>query len=278
MWCRTPPHQSGNKDRGFAGRSGREQEILPCVPKDGQLEENDSVKVVNEIHRRVLIVDDEQAICELIEKTVSTAGMDALVLNNSSQAARALSAAKFDLVFLDFHMTAPDGVELARQVRQTRSNRMTPVVLISDDQRPSVVSVGFEAGASFMLYKPIDKERLQKILRATQTTVERERRRTRRVPVQNRVQLRSGAEQIEGETIDMSLSGMLVRAQRALAPGTRLHLSLHLSPGTKPLAGLGTVARLTSRNYMGIHLEQVDSKESERLEEFLLPLIPDVNR
>jgi len=67
------------------------------------------------MHRRVLIVDDEQATCELIERTVSTAGMDALVLNNSSQAARALSAGKFDLVFLDFHMSAPDGVELARQ-------------------------------------------------------------------------------------------------------------------------------------------------------------------
>jgi hypothetical protein len=70
---------------------------------------------------------------------------------------------------------------------------------------------------------------------------------------------------------------MPVRAQRALAPGTRVHLSLHLSPGTKPLVGLGTVARLTSSNHMGIHLEQVDSRESERLEEFLLPLIPEVN-
>jgi len=94
------------------------------------------------MHRRVLIVDDEQATCELIERTVSTAGMDALVLNNSSQAARALSAGKFDLVFLDFHMSAPDGVELARQVRLTRSNRTTPVVSISDDQRPSVVRSG----------------------------------------------------------------------------------------------------------------------------------------
>jgi len=229
------------------------------------------------MHRRVLIVDDEPATCELIERTVNTAGMAALVLSSSAQAARALNCGKFDLVFLDFHMTEPNGVELARQVRQTRSNRTTPVILISDDQRPSVVSVGFDAGASFMLYKPIDKERLQKILRATQSTVERERRRTRRVPVQSRVQLHSGAEHIEGETINMSLSGMLVRAQRALAPGTRVRLSLHLSPGTKPFAGLGTVARLASGNQMGIHLEQVDSRESERLEEFLLPLIPEAS-
>ena len=83
------------------------------------------------MQRRVLIVDNEAATCELIERTVNVAGMNALVLSNSSQAARALSGAKFDLVFLNFHMSGPDGVELARQVRQTRSNRTTPVILIS---------------------------------------------------------------------------------------------------------------------------------------------------
>lgn len=229
------------------------------------------------MHRRVLIVDEESATCDLIEKTVNTAGMEALVLSNSSQAARALSGPKFDLVFLNFHMGAPDGVELARQVRQTRSNRTTPVILISDDQRPSVISVGFEAGASFMLYKPIDKERLQKILRATQNTVERERRRTRRIPVQSRVQLRSAGEDIEAETIDMSLSGMLVRARRPIAPGTHVQMSMHLMPGTRPITGLGSVVRTVGANQMGIHIERLDSHADERLEEFLLPLIPEVN-
>jgi CheY-like chemotaxis protein len=94
------------------------------------------------MNRRVLIVDDEPAVCQLIEKTVNTAGMDALVLNNSSQAVQILRSGKFDLVFLDFHMNAPDGVELTREVRQTRANRTTPVILISDDQRPSAVAVG----------------------------------------------------------------------------------------------------------------------------------------
>lgn len=229
------------------------------------------------MHRRVLIVDNEPSTCDLIERTVNVAGMNALVLSNSSQAARVLNGAKFDLVFLNFHMNAPDGVELARQVRQTRSNRTTPVILISDDQRPSVVAIGFEAGASFMLYKPIDKERLQKILRATQSTIEKERRRTRRIPVQNRVQLWSGGENIEGETINMSLSGMLMRARRRLAPGTRVQMSVHLAPGTKPITGEGLVVRLIGGNQMGIHIERLDSRAEERLEEFLLPLIPEVN-
>ena len=94
--------------------------------------------------------------------------MEAQIVSNSSHASDFLGTGKFDLVFLDFHMAHPDGVELARQVRKSRSNRTTTVVLVSDDQRPSALSVGFEAGASFFFYKPIDKDRLIKLVKATQ--------------------------------------------------------------------------------------------------------------
>jgi len=153
-------------------------------------------------------------------------------------------------------------------------NRMTPVILMSDDQRPSAVAIGFEAGASFILYKPLDKERLLKILRATQSTIDRERRRTRRIPVQHRVQLRAGAVDVEGETIDVSLSGMLVRAQRILPLGSRVEMSLHLGRGMKPIAGRGSIVRVAGANQMGIQMEPFGAIESQRLEEFLLPLVP----
>src|SRR5256885_16994493 len=166
------------------------------------------------MQRRVLIIDDEQETCDLIERVVSYLGMEALTLKSSAQAVDLLERNKFDLVILDFHMASPDGVELARLVRQMRMNRMTPVVLISDDQRPSAVAIGFEAGASFILYKPLDKERLLKILRATQGTIDRERRRRRRIPVQHRVQLRAGAVDVECETINVSLSGMRSEERR----------------------------------------------------------------
>ena len=80
---------------------------------------------------------------------------------------------------------------------------------------------------------------------------------------------------MEGETVDISLGGVLVRAPRMLAPGTRVQLSLNLSPGMKPITRLGAVARVAAGNRMAIHMERLDAKESDRLEEFLLPLIPE---
>ena len=85
------------------------------------------------MQRRVFILDDEQETCDLIERVVGYLGMEALTLKSSAQAVDLLERNKFDLVILDFHMASPDGVELARLVRQMRTNRMTPVVLISDD-------------------------------------------------------------------------------------------------------------------------------------------------
>src|SRR5712664_4851958 len=99
------------------------------------------------MQRRGLVVDDEQVVCELIGKVLHSAGMEALTLTRSSEAPEIIDEGKFDMVFLDLHMPSPDGIELARQMRRTESNRLTPIILISDDQRPSAMSIGFEAGA-----------------------------------------------------------------------------------------------------------------------------------
>ena len=89
------------------------------------------------------------------------------------------------MVFFDLHMGSPDGIELSREMRLL-SNRTTPIILLSDDLRPSAMTLGFAAGASFFLYKPVDKERLLKLIRATQGRSDHERRQTRRVPYRSR--------------------------------------------------------------------------------------------
>jgi hypothetical protein len=42
----------------------------------------------------------------------------------------------------------------------------------------------------------------------------------------------------------------------------------------KPIVSAGSVARILGGNQMGIHLDRLPVEESERLQEFLLPMIP----
>jgi CheY-like chemotaxis protein len=75
------------------------------------------------VQKRALIVDDEPATCELIEKVLGTVGIESLVLTKSTEAACVLRQGKFAIVFLDFHMTFPDGAELTRQTRESGYDR-----------------------------------------------------------------------------------------------------------------------------------------------------------
>lgn len=113
-----------------------------------------------------------------------------------------------------------------------------------------------------------------RLVRATQGAMENERRRTRRVPLQCRLQLRIGDQQIDGQSIDVSMEGVLVRAARPLPVGSSVSVSLQLSKGTNPVVAAGCVVRVLSGNQLGIHLGKLGLTESQRLQEFLLPLVP----
>jgi CheY-like chemotaxis protein len=225
------------------------------------------------MEKRAIIVDDEAATCELISKVLTASGIDSLTVTNSQEAPEILRHGRFAVAFLDYHMEFPDGPELARQMRASGSNQRTPIVLISDDQRPAAVSEGFEAGASFFLYKPVDKERVQRLVRATQASIESGLRRTRRVPMKSKVNIFFHGQEIEAETINVSLEGMLIRTPKAIPVGSSVEVRLHAGAAEKPIVGSGSVVRMHGRDEMGVHLGRLTLEESQRLQEVLLPLI-----
>lgn len=224
---------------------------------------------------RALVVDDDRAVGDLARELLSATGVESLVLTDGSQAAKSLQEEKFAMVLLDLRMPAPDGIALVRQLRASGINRMTPVILLSDDQSPSAVSEGFQAGASFFLYKPLDRSRLLRLIAATQGAVEHERRRFRRIPLRSRVRLVADRTEWEGETIDISLNGMLVQGGSSIPAGSAVHISLFAQPGQQPISGSGLVRRVLGGNRIGIQLNELVQAERLRLQEFLLPLIQD---
>ena len=225
------------------------------------------------IAKRALIVDDEPTTCELIERALNSVGIHSLTVTQSEEAPEILRHARFAVAFLDHHMKSPDGPALARQMRASGSNRLTPIVLISDDQRPSAVSEGFEAGASFFLYKPIDKDRVLRLVRASQSAIDNGLRRTRRVDLKAPVKITFAGQVIEGETRNISLEGVLVRAAKVLPVGSSVEVHFQAGPMTKPIAAFGSVVRLHGREEMGIHLARLTVDDSQRLQDCLLPLI-----
>jgi hypothetical protein len=99
-------------------------------------------------------------------------------------------------------------------------------------------------------------------------------RRTRRIPLRSRVLIRFCGQEIEGETVDVSMQGLLVKAQRIIPVGSSAEITMELSQAVPPIVGSGSIVRVRGKDQMGIHLGRLTLAESQRLQEFLLPLIP----
>jgi DNA-binding response OmpR family regulator len=233
------------------------------------------VKAPKVAQRRALVVEDEPAMCALIQEVLGSVDIEAVTPAKSIENEIHFHEEKFDVVIIGLCEPSVDGVELVRKIRKSGYNRTTPIIMISDDQRPCALTRGFEAGASFFVYKPIDRAHLTSLIRATQGTMEHERRRFRRIPIQVKVRLKSDKAEFLGETIDISLNGALVRSPQTLPVGSLIEVSLYLFDGTHPIVGLGSVVRILSSTQMGILLDRFPITEIGRLQEYLLPRIAD---
>src|SRR6266852_8506614 len=83
----------------------------------------------DKVPAHVLVVDDDPLTCELICEILRSAGMEANSVTDSAEAAERLTREKCHAVFLDMRMPPPNGVELARQVRTSRVNASTVIVM-----------------------------------------------------------------------------------------------------------------------------------------------------
>jgi DNA-binding response OmpR family regulator len=225
--------------------------------------------------KRALVVNDEPTMRILIQDVLASADTEAVVLGESVHAEEHYHAEKFDVIFIG--LSGPeDGIELVKKIRKSGFNWKTPIIVISDDLRPGALPQGFEAGATFFMYKPIDRAHLNRLIRVTHGTIEHEIRRFRRVPVTAKVRLRSGNVELIGETIDLSLNGALVSAPHAFPRGAAVEVSLYLDGEVNPIVGRGRVVRVLNDNQMAILLEHLPLEGNGRLQEYLLPKIGEI--
>ena len=222
---------------------------------------------------QILVVDDHAPSCELISEILRSSGFEVKGLTDSREAAARLAAEKFHAVFLDMRMPPPDGLELARLARASRINSSTVVVMITGEQDRTLMTRAFEIGVGFFLFKPVERNKLLKLIRVAESSIERERRRFTRVPLERRVLLESGGKQLEGKTEDLSSDGMLVQSHLAFPIGTPVKVNLELQIGSKPLKCEARVVRTIATDRMGLQFKNLATKESSQLQEFLLPLI-----
>jgi DNA-binding NtrC family response regulator len=116
---------------------------------------------------RILVVDDEIGICELLAETLTDVGHEVHTAQSGADASAALAAIDPDLVLLDVWMPDANGLELLREWK-ARGALSVPVVILSAYGTIDLAVEATRIGALAFLEKPIS---LQKLLDAVQTAL-----------------------------------------------------------------------------------------------------------
>ncbi|MDX6687710.1 MAG: two-component system, OmpR family, response regulator MprA [Baekduia sp.] len=113
---------------------------------------------------RVLVVDDEPAVRESLERALRYDGFAVELAADGQQAIRCLAAGRPDVVLLDVLMPCVDGLEVCRRMRHAGDR--TPVLMLTARDAVGDRVAGLEAGADDYLPKPFALEELLARLRA----------------------------------------------------------------------------------------------------------------
>ena len=222
---------------------------------------------------KALVIDDHLPTSEFIAEVLRACEIETYNTSDSKLAEARLRRERFDVVFVDAKMPAPDGLELARKIRAFGPNKRATIVMITGEQGHHFMKRVFEAGVNFVVFKPVDRQALMRLLRVTQGSVERERRRYARINAVCPVGMEFDGQSSYGTTIDISLTGMRVKMNRSYPVNSIVQTTLELLPDTPKLSFKSRVVRQIDDDCMGIEYEGMGQEESDKLEKFLLPRI-----
>src|SRR4029453_13530912 len=113
---------------------------------------------------RVLVVDDEPAVREALERILRLEGFEVQMARDGREAVRSQAVAPADAVLLDVVMPGLDGLEVCRRLRDTGDR--TPVLMLTARDELGDRVAGLEAGADDYLPKPFALEELLARVRA----------------------------------------------------------------------------------------------------------------
>jgi two-component system phosphate regulon response regulator PhoB len=115
---------------------------------------------------RVLVVEDEAAIAELIAINLRHAGYEVTIAGDAEQAQAALDGVLPDLAILDWMLPGQSGLALAKRWRGQARTRELPIIMLTARAEEADKIAGLDAGADDYLVKPFSPNELLARIRA----------------------------------------------------------------------------------------------------------------
>ena len=109
---------------------------------------------------KILIVEDEPAVREMISFVLKQSGYEALEAENADEARRCLADRPADLILMDWMLPGTSGVELTRELKQDALTRDIPVIMLTARGEEDDKVRGLMCGAEDYVPKPFSPREL----------------------------------------------------------------------------------------------------------------------
>ena len=113
---------------------------------------------------RLLIVEDEKEICDMVAKSLYGAGYEVDTCYDGEEALDCILAEAYDLIVLDLNLPGMDGMEILKELRQF--NEETKVLILSARGQIADKVEGLDAGANDYMEKPFHLQELEARIRS----------------------------------------------------------------------------------------------------------------
>ncbi len=158
FWFRLP-FEAASVERTGAG--------LMSTVSDGQSNPMEG-KPKKKYSGKVLLADDSDVNRFIMIETLKSYGIEAMAVEDGVGAVKAASTGVFDMIILDIQMPDIDGMEAARQIRNSNANvavdKATPIIAFTASAMQGDRERFLEAGMDDYLSKPMQNEQLQSVL------------------------------------------------------------------------------------------------------------------
>jgi CheY-like chemotaxis protein len=227
--------------------------------------------------KTVLVVDDEEALCEIISGELADAGYEVLCAPNGNIAFEIIKQQPIDLVISDLRMPHGDGISLLKDIKTHHLTK--PVVLLMTGYADITIEQAYDAGAEALFLKPLNFHRLlRKVAEFLKPIEERLSRNFARHQIALKVEILypGAAERKEVTTLNIGRGGFfLVMEEKQLEPGQKVEFVIRFESGEYgPISGIGVVRwRRTEKSSLprgiGVEFCQLDDQSLQILIRFL---------
>jgi two-component system phosphate regulon response regulator PhoB len=108
----------------------------------------------------ILVVEDEEAISELISVNLSFVGHKVICAGDTLQAEKLIQAALPDLILLDWMLPGTNGSQYAKHLRSTERTKLVPIIMLTARSSEEYKIEGLESGADDYITKPFSPKEL----------------------------------------------------------------------------------------------------------------------